>query len=192
MKKISLIGLRNPEMYLKNTRHNLGSIFVKYFMDQSDEDDVWTQCKDYSYKSFNKNDIKIIAIISNHNINLSGICIIRAMKKFGLKKEEILVCHDDSEIDFGKFKFKNCGSAAGHNGIRHIISCIGDDFKRMRLGIGPRTMPLCSYVLSKFNDGEMEILGSKLQEMYNAAQCKISDLCCSNEEKEIKNGEKKQ
>ena len=73
---------------------------------------------------------------------------------------DVIVFHDDLDIDFGKIKAKFGGSSAGHNGIESIDKFIGKDYSRVRIGIGkPESkISISDYVLNDFNDEEKEKL----------------------------------
>ena len=85
-------------------------------------------------------------------MNDSGKVLPFLLKK-GIKAENILVIHDELELPFGKLAFKVGGSAKGHNGLKSIISVIGSDFARLRVGIGrpDAREDVPSYVLSSFD-----------------------------------------
>jgi len=78
------------------------------------------------------------------------------MEYFKISSEEIIVFHDDLDIDFGKIKAKFGGSSAGHNGIESIDKFIGKDYSRVRIGIGkPKTKAaVTDHVLKDFDEDE--------------------------------------
>jgi PTH1 family peptidyl-tRNA hydrolase len=89
-------------------------------------------------------------------MNNSGICIRELIEYFKIESENVIVFHDDLDIDFGKIKAKLGGSSAGHNGIASIDKFIGKEYSRVRVGIGkPETkISVSDYVLNNFNDEE--------------------------------------
>ncbi len=90
-------------------------------------------------------------------MNNSGICIRELIEYFKIDVEDIIVFHDDLDIDFGKIKAKFGGSSAGHNGIESIDKFIGKDYSRVRIGIGkPKVKTEVSdHVLNNFDKDEM-------------------------------------
>ena len=104
----------------------------------------------------NINDKKVYAIKPLTFMNNSGICIRELMEYFKINSEEIIVFHDDLDIDFGKIKAKFGGSSAGHNGIASIDKFIGKDYSRVRIGIGkPKSnIEIADYVLQNFDEDE--------------------------------------
>src|SRR3989338_2694162 len=117
-RKIKLvIGLGNPDSRYENTYHNVGFLFV-----------------DGLRKS---NELPKSQILkSDAYMNLSGSFVARELKKRGLKPDELLVVHDDSDINLDKYKFSFGRGAAGHHGIESVIKALGTkNFWRLRLGI---------------------------------------------------------
>ena len=93
-------------------------------------------------------------------MNNSGICIRELIEYFKMDAADVIVFHDDLDIDIGKIKAKFGGSSAGHNGIESIDKFIGKDYSRVRIGIGkPESrISISDYVLNDFNDEEKEKL----------------------------------
>ena len=89
-------------------------------------------------------------------MNNSGICIRELLEYFKIDAEDVIVFHDDLDVEFGKIKAKFGGSNAGHNGIASIDKFIGKDYSRVRIGIGKpiEKMSAADYVLNDFNDEE--------------------------------------
>ena len=89
-------------------------------------------------------------------MNNSGICIRELIEYFKIGVEDIIVFHDDLDIDFGKIKAKFGGSSAGHNGIASIDKFVGKDYSRVRIGIGKPDTKISSadYVLNNFSEDE--------------------------------------
>ena len=90
-------------------------------------------------------------------MNNSGICIRELLEYFKFDAEDVIVFHDDLDLDFGKIKAKFGGSSAGHNGIASIDKFIGKDYSRVRIGIGkPKTpIEISDYVLQNFDEDEL-------------------------------------
>ena len=68
-------------------------------------------------------------------MNNSGICIRELIEYFKIDAEDVIVFHDDLDVEFGKIKAKFGGSSAGHNGIASIDKFIGKDYSRVRIGL---------------------------------------------------------
>ena len=93
-------------------------------------------------------------------MNNSGICIRERIEYFKMDAADVIVFHDELDIDVGKIQLKFGGSSAGHNGIESIDKFIGKDYSRVRIGIGkPESkISISDYVLNDFNDEEKEKL----------------------------------
>ena len=152
---ILLVGLGNPTPNSQDNRHNIGfkildAINQKFSLSkQKPKFKCLLTTGDISNK-------KIYAIKPLTFMNNSGICIRELIEYFKIDVKDIIVFHDDLDIDFGKIKAKLGGSNAGHNGIASIDKFIGKEYSRVRVGIGkPETKISASdYVLNNFNDEE--------------------------------------
>ena len=89
-------------------------------------------------------------------MNNSGICIRELIEYFKINAEDVIVFHDDLDIDFTKVKAKFGGSSAGHNGIESIDKFIGKEYSRVRIGIGKpdSKIEVSDFVLTNFTDEE--------------------------------------
>ena len=89
-------------------------------------------------------------------MNNSGICIRELIEYFKIDAENVIVFHDDLDVELGKIKVKFGGSSAGHNGIASIDKFIGKDYSRVRIGIGkPKNgIEVADYVLQNFDEDE--------------------------------------
>ena len=83
-------------------------------------------------------------------MNNSGVCIKELIDYFKIDAKNVIVFHDDLDIDLGKVKAKFGGTSAGHNGIESIDKFIGKDYSRVRIGIGRHQQK------SKFNNHVLE------------------------------------
>jgi PTH1 family peptidyl-tRNA hydrolase len=152
---ILLVGLGNPTPNSQDNRHNIGfkiidAINKKFSLSkQKPKFKGLLTTGDISNK-------KVYAIKPLTFMNNSGICIRELIEYFRIDVEDVIVFHDDLDIDFGKIKTKLGGSSAGHNGIASIDKFIGKEYSRVRVGIGkPETKISASdYVLNNFNDEE--------------------------------------
>jgi PTH1 family peptidyl-tRNA hydrolase len=98
-------------------------------------------------------------------MNLSGESIAAAMRFFKLDIGDLLVIHDDLELDFGVMSYKKGGGLAGHNGLRSVAACLGTrDFNRLRMGISkPSHGDITPYVLGQFSEDEQAVLPTFLE-----------------------------
>jgi len=108
---------------------------------------------------------KLVLAKSLGYMNTSGGPTANLLKFYDLKPENLIVIHDELDIDAATLKIKFSGGHGGHNGLRDIISAIGNDFIRLRVGIGrpPGRMETSDFVLQNFNSTEREELPTTLE-----------------------------
>ena len=153
------VGLGNPTPDSENNRHNVGFKII----DSINKKFGLTKQKP-KFKGLlttgNIDSKKVYAIKPLTFMNNSGICIRELIEYFKMDAADVIVFHDDLDIDVGKIKAKFGGSSAGHNGIESIDKFIGKDYSRVRIGIGkPESrISISDYVLNDFNDEEKEKL----------------------------------
>jgi len=110
---------------------------------------------------------KIRIIFPSTYMNKCGESIAKAADFFSLSPKEILIVHDDLELNYGDFRYEKGGGQRGHNGLRSVIQHLGTkDFVRFRVGIGrpPGKQNVSSYVLSQFSQTEKKALPFILQQ----------------------------
>ncbi len=153
------VGLGNPTPNSQNNRHNIGFKIV----DAINQKFGLSKQKPKFKGLLTTGDIKenkIYAIKPLTFMNNSGICIRELLEYFKIDAENVIVFHDDLDVEFGKIKAKFGGSNAGHNGIASIDKFIGKDYSRVRIGIGkPKDkISAADYVLNDFSEEEKENL----------------------------------
>ena len=153
------VGLGNPTPDSQNNRHNIGFKVIDAINQKFGLSKQKPKFKGL-LTTGNIGDKKVYAIKPLTFMNNSGICIRELIEYFKMDAADVIVFHDDLDIDVGKIKAKFGGSSAGHNGIESIDKFIGKDYSRVRIGIGkPETkISISDYVLNDFNDEEKEKL----------------------------------
>ena len=151
-----LVGLGNPTPDSENNRHNIGFKMIDAINQKFSLSKQKPKFKGL-LTTGNIDEKKIYAIKPLTFMNNSGICIREIIEYFKIEPENIIVFHDDLDIDFGKIKAKFGGSSAGHNGIESIDKFIGKDYSRVRIGIGKPKMKtnVSDHVLKDFDDDEI-------------------------------------
>ena len=150
------VGLGNPTPDSENNRHNIGFKII-----DSINKTFGLSKQKPKFKGLlttgNVNNQKVYAIKPLTFMNNSGICIRELIEYFKIDAEDIIVFHDDLDIEFGKIKAKFGGSNAGHNGIASIDKFIGKDYSRVRIGIGKpkHSIEIEDYVLQNFDEEEV-------------------------------------
>ena len=153
------VGLGNPTPNSENNRHNIGFKIIDAINRKFGLSKQKPKFKGL-LTTGNINEKKIYAIKPLTFMNNSGICIRELIEYFKIDAQDVIVFHDDLDIDFGKIKTKFGGSSAGHNGIESIDKFIGKDYSRVRIGISkPKTkIAVSDYVLKDFDEDEKEEL----------------------------------
>ncbi len=153
------VGLGNPTPNSENNRHNIGFKIIDAINSKFKLSKQKPKFKGL-LTTGNINEKKVYAIKPLTFMNNSGICIRELIEYFKIEAENIIVFHDDLDIDFGKIKTKFGGSSAGHNGIESIDKFIGKDYSRVRIGIGKpnEKIAVTDYVLKDFDDDEKQQL----------------------------------
>ena len=130
-----LVGLGNPTPNSHNNRHNIGFKIVDAINQKFSLSKQKPKFKGL-LTTGNIGEKKIYVIKPLTFMNNSGICIRELLEYFKIEAENVIVFHDDLDVEFGKIKAKFGGSSAGHNGIASIDKFIGKEYSRVRIGIG--------------------------------------------------------
>jgi len=153
------VGLGNPAPNSENNRHNIGFKIIDAINEKYSLSKQKPKFKGL-LTTGNINNKKIYAIKPLTFMNNSGVCIRELIEYFKINAEDVIVFHDDLDIDFGKVKAKFGGTSAGHNGIESIDKFIGKDYSRVRIGIGKpaEKTAVSEYVLKNFDEEEIKEL----------------------------------
>ena len=165
-----IVGLGNPGPKYAETRHNAGFLVA----------DLLAEI--YKLEFRNKfqgqwaegvvDDVKVMLLKPMTFMNLSGRSVRELVGFYKTREEDILVVYDDMDLPLGKIRFRNHGSAAGHNGIKSILWELGTDtFWRLRLGVGrpsAERSPV-GHVLAPFTAEEEPLLDEVLGHAEKAA-----------------------
>ena len=166
---ILLVGLGNPTPDSNDNRHNVGFKII----DSINRKFGLTKQKP-KFKGLlttgNISNKKVYAIKPLTFMNNSGICIRELIEYFKIDAEDVIVFHDDLDVDFAKIKVKFGGSSAGHNGIESIDKFIGKDYSRVRVGIGKpeKKIEVSDFVLTNFTDEEKVDLEKLIQNIIDS------------------------
>ena len=149
------VGLGNPTPNSENNRHNIGFKIIDSINKEFNLSKQKPKFKGL-LTTGNINNKKVYAIKPLTFMNNSGICIRELIEYFKIEAQDIIVFHDDLDVEFGKIKAKFGGSNAGHNGIASIDKFIGKDYSRVRIGIGKpkKNIEVSDYVLQNFDEDE--------------------------------------
>jgi peptidyl-tRNA hydrolase, PTH1 family len=151
------VGLGNPGAEHAANRHNIGFMVAE------------TLARRHSFAPFRRRfqgvasegtigSVRVLLLLPGTYMNESGRAVAEALRFYKLALEDVVVFHDELELPPGKVRVKVGGGIAGHNGLRSISEHVGNDYKRVRLGIGhPGDKALVhNYVLGNFAKADRE------------------------------------
>jgi peptidyl-tRNA hydrolase, PTH1 family len=163
-----IVGLGNPGKEYDGTRHNIGFEVVDSFANKNNFD-PWITKKDQQciQTSGRIGPARIILCKPHTFMNESGTAVQAMQHFYRVSNAHTLVIYDELDIDFGTIRTRTGGSSAGHNGVKSVTKHCGEDYGRIRIGIGPKTpqaMDTADFVLQKFNKDQHAQMSLLLQE----------------------------
>lgn len=176
---ILIVGLGNVGREYDGTRHNIGFDVVDEFARKNDFPN-WIDKKDLKcHLSQNTiGDVRVILIKPTTFMNLSGEAVQAVASFYKIAPDKIVAVHDELDIPFGQLRMRVGGSSAGHNGLKSVIQHIGDQFGRVRVGVGPKEpaqMETSDFVLARFNKEQQ----SHIHELTREATAVLSEYVFS-------------
>ncbi|MBX6334974.1 aminoacyl-tRNA hydrolase [Candidatus Saccharibacteria bacterium] len=178
-KQVLIIGLGNPGPEYEGTRHNVGFAALDAFVAATDLG-PWIHKKDLKcdMATGRLGETQVIAIKPTTFMNLSGEAAQAVAHFYKIPAERIVAVYDELDIDFGQIRLRTGGSSAGHNGVKSLIQHLGEDFGRVRIGIGPKTpeqMDSADFVLAKFSSEQQK----QLKNLTRETTAILSEYCFS-------------
>ncbi len=170
----AIVGLGNPGGEYAGTRHNVG-------FDVVDEVARRWGARLRAWKS-----IADVAAVSGRGVvlvkpqtfmNASGEAVSRIAQFHKLNPEDVLVVVDEVQLPLDKLRIRRSGSAGGHNGLKSVIQHVGDQFPRLRIGIG-RGDPkwdLADHVLSRFTHEERQVAADAVTRAADAVETFVEE-----------------
>lgn len=164
-----IVGLGNPGDEYKNTRHNVGFLFLNYFAQKNN----FKINKKFNSEivEISQNDEKYILVKPQTFMNRSGEAVSKVKNFYKINCDDIYVVHDDLDIRLGDFKIQKGVGPKLHNGILSIEETLKEkNFYRVRIGVDNRTdvkVPGQEYVLGRFAKEEIEKLNSIFTQISN-------------------------
>ena len=161
-----IVGLGNPGLKYKYTRHNIGFMFIDSLTKDFNLDfhlDKSLKCM-IGEKTFDVKDekIKVLFVKPITYMNNSGECVENVLKYYKVNTEDLLVIHDDLDLPVAKVRIRPHGSSGGQKGMQSIIDHLGtSEIKRIRIGID-KDGDTIDYVLSKFPKDDKEKINDVL------------------------------
>lgn len=164
MDKYLIVGLGNPGYEYENTRHNTGFMVLDKMAESagvSFEDKRYGYVAETSIKGR-----KVFLLKPTTYMNLSGNAVRYWLQKENIDQKRLLVVVDDLSIPLGDYRLKGNGSNGGHNGLGNIQQLIGQQYARLRMGIGSdfQCGQQVDWVLGKYTDEDMRTLQPSIDE----------------------------
>jgi peptidyl-tRNA hydrolase, PTH1 family len=157
-KTVIIIGLGNPGREYAGTRHNIGFEILDEFAKKNDFPG-WLAKKDLkcevAVQTMGEN--RVVLCKPATFMNNSGEAAQALQRFYRVYNQSTLAVYDELAIDFGQLRTRVGGSDAGHNGVKSLIQHLGDDFGRLRIGVGSEVPPKADtskFVLGKFTEKE--------------------------------------
>ncbi|AXK50895.1 aminoacyl-tRNA hydrolase [Spiroplasma alleghenense] len=160
-----IFGLGNPGTQYLQTRHNAGFLVLDQLIEYYNAESIGQKFKSEIYSTQIHGE-KVLFVKPLTFMNLSGEAVLQIMHFYKVDLNQIVIIHDEKDFPIEKQQFKNSGSAAGHNGLKNIITHFHTtDFQRLRIGIGnPEPgWKIVDWVLSKMSTEEIK----KMNEIFN-------------------------
>jgi PTH1 family peptidyl-tRNA hydrolase len=161
-----IVGLGNPGSEYLGTRHNFGFIAVDYLLEKIDSAGPFTFVEEVQSEiAVGRLIGKPVCLLKPLTfMNRSGVAVQALLERQkDINPQQIIVVHDDLDLDLGRVKLKQGGGSGGHNGLKSLVEEIGSsDFLRLRLGIGGESRvnsnDTVSFVLNRFTANELKIV----------------------------------
>jgi len=165
MENIKLIvGLGNPGEKYSLNRHNIGFLAVDYLIDEFQASKISSK----KGELFKSNDFLFLKPTTFMNLSGESVKLVKDFYK--IPNNYIIIIHDDIDLKLGALRFKIGGSSGGHNGLKSIDNLIGNDYYRVRIGVGrpERKEEVVNYVLSDFSKKELECITKNFENIKKA------------------------
>lgn len=160
-----VVGLGNPGM--DGTRHNVGRVVLDSLAVRLGASERWRGDRQLSSELVvcELEGERLILLKPKLLMNVNGAAVAKAVSKFGVRPEDVLLVHDELDKPLGKIAVKLGGSARGHNGVRSCVDCLNTDvMRRLRVGIGRPSAKTTvdRHVLGRFSPDERKVLDAVL------------------------------
>ncbi|KLJ72068.1 peptidyl-tRNA hydrolase [Streptococcus agalactiae] len=168
-----IVGLGNPGSKYNDTKHNIGFMTIDRIVKNLDVN--FTEDKNFKAEIGSDfiNGEKIYFIKPTTFMNNSGIAVKALLTYYNISIKDMIIIYDDLDMEVGKIRFRQKGSAGGHNGIKSIIAHLGtQEFDRIKVGIGRPNgrMTVINHVLGKFDKNDEIMISNTLDKVDNAVK----------------------
>ncbi|CAM5731676.1 aminoacyl-tRNA hydrolase [Mycolicibacterium aubagnense] len=168
-----VVGLGNPGPRYEATRHNVGFLVADILADRIGSGFKVHKKSGADVTTGRLGGRSVVLAKPRTYMNESGRHVGPLAKFYSVAPADVVVIHDELDIDFGRIRLKFGGGEGGHNGLRSIASALGTkDFQRVRIGVGrpPGRQDPAAFVLENFNSKERPELGTILEQAADATE----------------------
>jgi PTH1 family peptidyl-tRNA hydrolase len=168
-RSLMIVGLGNPGAEYDQTRHNVGFAALDAFVSSNSDMEGWMSKKDLRcHLAVGRlGDTRVLCVKPTTFMNLSGEAVQAVMNFYKVQPDKLVVVHDELDVNFGQIRLRMGGGAAGHNGIKSVTQHIGEEYGRVRIGIGPKEpeqIDSADFVLQRFSKEQLAEMPSLLRE----------------------------
>ncbi|MFN4217743.1 MAG: aminoacyl-tRNA hydrolase [Candidatus Bipolaricaulia bacterium] len=168
----AVVGLGNPGKAYERTRHNMGRLAVRSFLERCAQ----THKTEHAFSIVSRIGDRALVVEPLVYMNVSGIAVKEIFQIYSVAPQDCLIVYDDYAIPFGKLRARKGGGAGGHHGMQSVIAELQtEEIPRLRIGIGSgQTLSdLTEYVLGEFTPEEHAKLPEILARAADAIECFI-------------------
>lgn len=174
-----IVGLGNPGKQYESTRHNVGYIAIDWLAKEFGAEE-WKDSQKFLSEVADVTIDKVPTLLVKPKtfMNRSGEAIQKILTFYKLKPERLLVISDEIDLPPSTFRLKLSGGPGTHNGLKSIVDIFGEDFPRLRVGIGtqPPEQDLSAWILSGLTREEMNNLRHVLEHLPEVVKTRIENL----------------
>ena len=167
---VIVVGLGNPGAQYEKTRHNAGFVAIDYIAKKLGV--TINRAKFHALTAEAKiGALRVLLMKPETYMNNSGVAVGEAAGFYKIPADRIIVLHDEISFDPGLFRIRRKGSAGGHNGLKSIIAAVGEEFPRVKIGVGKKPTPeydLADWVLGRMSVDGWRALESRLEDIYSS------------------------
>ena len=174
-----VVGLGNPGDGYANTRHNVGFAVASRLAKRA-RLEFGIKSADSRIAEGSLGDIRIAIARPQTFMNDSGRAAKKLLDRYRLEPRDMIVVFDEADLPLGTIRIRQSGGPGTHNGMRSIVSAVGEGFPRIRVGVAPavaREVPdLAEYVLSPFDGSEKALAEKAMDRAAEAVEVAIRDV----------------
>lgn len=176
--EIIVAGLGNPGAQYAGTRHNIGQDVVDAFAAKHGAN--WQDMRKFRARvaTFRLAGQRWVLAVPNTFMNVSGVAVQAVAAFYKVQPQQLIVCHDDLDVDLGQLRVKRGGGHGGHNGLKDIDRAFGtSEYLRLRIGIGrpPLRMDPSKFVLARFGSQERDVVDGAMARSLEALVALTTD-----------------